>query len=107
MEYGGEYVGGITEIIEGFLAGDGGSEGSRGVGSSGGVSSGGVRVREILPLEILVDGKHWRYAPCYVTLGLLAEASEIMDGDRVRKSLNTGKRSTLFADGGGVLVFEE
>lgn len=47
MEYGGEYVGGITEIIEGFLAGDGGSEGSRGVGSSGGVSSGGVRVREI------------------------------------------------------------
>ena len=101
VEYGGEYVGGITEIIEGFLAGDGGSEGSRGAGSSGGAScagsSGVARVREIWPLEILADGKHWRYAPCYVTLGLLAEASEIMDGDRVRKSLNTGKRGPLYS----------
>lgn len=97
VEYGGEYVGGITEIIEGFLAGGDGSEDSRGAGSSGGVSSGGARVREIWPLEILVDGEHWRYAPCYVTLGLLAEASEIMDGDRVRKSLNTGKRGPLYS----------
>lgn len=102
VEYGGEYVGGITEIIEGFLAEGDGSGRSRGAGSSGGVSSGagspgGARVREIWPLEILVDGKHWRYAPCYVTLGLLAEASEIMDGDRVRKSLNTGKRGPLYS----------
>lgn len=89
--------GGIMEIIEGFLAGGDGSEDSRGAGSSGGVSSGGARVREIWPLEILVDGEHWRYAPCYVTLGLLAEASEIMDGDRVRKSLNTGKRGPLYS----------
>lgn len=111
VEYGGEYVGGIMEIIEGFLAGGAGPSGasttsagdvsssttSAGVVSSGAASSGAARVREIWPLEILVDGEHWRYAPCYVTLGLLAEASEIMDGDRVRKSLNTGKRGPLYS----------
>lgn len=76
VEYGGEYLGGITEIIEKFQEGT---------------------TREIYPLEVRVDGKHWRYAPCYVTAGLLAEASEIMDGDQVRKSLNTGKRGPLYS----------
>lgn len=76
VEYGGEYVGGIMEIIEKFSAGE---------------------VSEIYPLEVLVDDKHWRYAPCYATVGMLAEASELMDGDRVRKSLNTGKRGPLYS----------
>lgn len=92
VEYGGEYVGGIAEIIEKFLAGDSSEDSGSGVGA--GVGSG---VTEIYPLEVLVDGEHWRYAPCYVTAGLLAEASEIMDGDQVRKSLNTGKRGPLYS----------
>lgn len=89
VEYGGEYVGGITEIIEKFLAvsGDAGREDYVGADFVG----------EIYPLEILVDGEHWRYAPCYVTAGLLAEASELMDDDKVRKSLNTGKRGPLYS----------
>lgn len=91
VEYGGEYVGGITEIIEKFLAGEGvvGAEAQSEMGRSA--------VAEIYPLEILVDGEHWRYAPCYVTAGLLAEASELMDDDKVRKSLNTGKRGPLYS----------
>ena len=76
VEYGGEYIGGVQEIVEKFLAG---SE------------------EKIYPLEILVNGEHWRYAPCYATVGLLAEASEIMDGDKIRKSLNTGKRGPLYS----------
>lgn len=89
VEYGGEYVGGITEIIEGVSASSA-DDGS-------GVSHDAARVREIWPLEVLVDGEHWRYAPCYATVGLLAEASEIMDGDQVRKSLNTGKRGVVYS----------
>lgn len=108
VEYGGEYVGGIEEIVEKFLSGsvsggsgavDSGSGGS-GSGGSGGsadfVGSAGF-VGKIYPLEVLVDGEHWRYAPCYATLGLLAEASEMMDGGKMRKSLNTGKRGPLYS----------
>lgn len=98
VEYGGEYVRGIEEIVEKFLVSESAAvsvdEGSTGraefVGSAGFVG-------EIYPLEVLVDGKHWRYVPCYATLGLLSEASEIMDGDRMRKSLNTGKRGPLYS----------
>lgn len=54
-------------------------------------------VGEIYPLEVLVNGEHWRYAPCYVTVGLLAEATELMDDEKVRKKLNTGKRGTLYS----------
>lgn len=103
VEYGGEYVGGIEEIVEKFLSGSGesgslGSGGRAGVGSVSRASVGPVgSVGEVFPLEVLVDGKHWRYAPCYATLGLLAEASEMMDGDRMRKSLNTGKRGPLYS----------
>lgn len=105
VEYGGEYVRGIEEIVEKFLSGSV-SGGSGVVGSgSGGSGSGGSAdfvgsagfVGKIYPLEVLVDGKHWRYAPCYATLGLLAEASEMMDGGKMRKSLNTGKRGPLYS----------
>lgn len=91
VEYGGEYVGGIEEIVEKFLAGEGV------VGAEAQSEKGKSAVAEIYPLEILVDGEHWRYAPCYVTAGLLAEASELMDDDKVRKSLNTGKRRPLYS----------
>lgn len=92
VEYGGEYVRGIEEIVEKFLAasGDVADAGREGY-------AGADFVREIYPLEVLVDGEHWRYAPCYATLGLLAEASEMMDDEQVRKSLNTGKRGPLYS----------
>lgn len=54
-------------------------------------------IKELYPLEVLVDGRHWRYAPCYVTVGLLAEATQIFDEPKVRKSLETGKRGPVFS----------
>ncbi len=116
VEYGGEYVGGLDEIVKRFVASsvedvetveeaggpDADEVGDVDEGSGRGAvvghgSASSVGIREIYPLEILVDGEHWRYAPCYATLGLLAEATELMDGDRVRKSLNTGKRGALYS----------
>lgn len=76
VDFGGEYVGGVKEIIEKFQEG---------------------KVAELHPLEVKVDGKHWRYAPCYVTLGLLAEAAAVMEEPKVRKKLQTGKRGALFS----------
>lgn len=76
VEYGGEYVGGVTEIIERYEAGE---------------------VKEIYPLEAVVDGKHWRYAPCYLSLGLFAESTAVFDEPKVREKLKTGKKRMFFS----------
>lgn len=76
VEYGGEYVGGVTEIVEKFVEG---------------------KVKEIYPLEVRVNGEHWRYAPCYVTLGLFAESVAVFDEEKVRKKLRTGKKGLVFS----------
>lgn len=76
VEYGGEYVGGVTEIVECYEAG---------------------KLREIYPLEAKVDGKHWRYAPCYLSLGLFAESTTVFDEPKVRDKLKTGKKHLLFS----------
>ena len=41
------------------------------------------------PFDIIVDGKHWRYATCYVTIGMTAEAVYIYDEPKMRKKLKT------------------
>lgn len=46
------------------------------------------------PLEILVDGKFFRYAPCYVTIGMTAEAVEIFDDEKIRKQMQKGHKSS-------------
>ena len=46
------------------------------------------------PLEILVDGKHYRYATCYTTIGMTAEAVELFDDSKVRKGLQKGHKSS-------------
>jgi len=76
VEYGGEYVGGVTEIVERFEAG---------------------KTKEIYPLEVRLDGKHWRYAPCYVSLGLFAESTAVFDEPKVREKLKTGKKHMVFS----------
>lgn len=50
--------------------------------------------REFYPLEILVDGKFFRYAMCYVTIGMTAEAVELFDDEDVRKKLQRGSKSS-------------
>ena len=50
--------------------------------------------QKLYPLEIRVDGKHWRYATCYVTIGMTAEAVPLFDEPKIRKSLQKGHKSS-------------
>lgn len=43
----------------------------------------------LYPLDIIVDGKHWRYATCYVTIGMTAEAVKLYDTQKMRRKLKT------------------
>lgn len=67
---------GIAEILESYDAG---------------------RVRKLYPLEAQIDGKHFRYAACYFTVGMFAESTEIFDKPVMRKGLQTGKKSLVFS----------
>lgn len=48
----------------------------------------------LYPLEIHVDGKFFRYATCYVTIGMTAEACELFDEPKFRKSMQKGHKSS-------------
>jgi len=52
-------------------------------------------IREVYPLEILVDGEHLRYGLGYFTVGLLAEAAKMFDRRNVRRELRKGKRGLV------------
>lgn len=67
---------GITEIIARFERGS---------------------VCEIWPLEVMVDGKHWRYALCYLTAGMMAEATAVFESPKIRRKLMTGRRGLIFS----------
>lgn len=51
--------------------------------------------RRVYPLEILVDGRHFRYAISYMTIGMMAEATKVFDDRRVRKNLKKGRRKVF------------
>lgn len=53
--------------------------------------------RKIYPLEALVNGKHYRYAACYFTIGMFAESTEIFDKPAQRKHLQKGKKSLIYS----------
>ncbi len=56
--------------------------------------------RDFYPLEILVDGKFFRYATCYVTIGMTAEAVHIYDSPKMRAKLKTkfGRKISSYTD---------
>lgn len=56
-------------------------------------ASGGV----LYPLEALVNGKHFRYAACYFTVGMFAESTEIFDTTSIRRKLQEGDRTAFFS----------
>lgn len=56
-----------------------------------------AKTEEVWPLDCSVNGKHWRYANCYVTVGLLAESCEVFDEPKTRKTLRKGGKKTLFS----------
>jgi len=51
------------------------------------VFGGGVKTQRLYPLEIIADDKFVRYATCYVTIGMTAEAVKIYDEVKMRKIL--------------------
>ena len=53
-----------------------------------------AKTTKLWPLEVLVDGKHLRYSTCYTTIGMMAEATELFDNKKVRKSLRKGHKSS-------------
>lgn len=54
-------------------------------------------VKSVYPLEVKVDGKHWRYALGYVTVGMLAASTTVFEEPKVRKKLQTGKTGRFFS----------
>ncbi len=55
------------------------------------------RMRKLYPMEMLVNGKHFRYASCYFTIGMFAESTEIFDKPATRKALQKGNKSLGFS----------
>ena len=51
-------------------------------------------IKKLYPLDILVDKKHFRFASCYVTIGMTAAAVHIFDEPKIRRSLQKGRRNS-------------
>lgn len=66
VEYGDEYLGGVAEIVRKFDKGE---------------------IKDYYPLKVSVDGRLWRYAACYTTLGMAAEATELFDQEEMRAKI--------------------
>ena len=49
----------------------------------------GPAQRTLYPLEIIIDGKLFRYATCYVTIGMTAAAVSLYDSPKMRAKLKT------------------
>ncbi len=52
------------------------------------------QAKQLYPLEVIIDDKHWRYAMCYVTIGMTAESVELFDEPKIRKKMQEGHRSS-------------
>lgn len=44
---------------------------------------------KLYPLDIIIDGHHWRYATCYITIGMMGEAVKLYDTPKLRRKLKT------------------
>ena len=53
--------------------------------------------RPLCPLEIRVNGRHWRYAASYLTVGLFAESTQVFDQPAVRKFLQKHGKNLFFS----------
>ncbi len=58
--------------------------------TQGGKARQNFRTKNFYPLEIYIDGKFFRYATCYATIGMTAEAVYIYDQPTMRRKLKTG-----------------
>ncbi len=51
-------------------------------------------IKTLYPLDVIVNGGHWRYASGYVTIGMTATACAIFDEPKFRKSMQKGHKSS-------------
>ena len=65
-----------------------------------GIFSKKSKSEKFYPLEIIVDGKLFRYATCYVTIGMTAEAVKLYDEPEMRKKLkhNYGRSVSSYTE---------
>lgn len=49
---------------------------------------------KLYPLSIFVNDEFWRFATCYVTIGMTAEAVELFDEPKFRKYMQKGHKSS-------------
>ena len=50
------------------------------------------KTKKLYPLDISVNEKHFRFASCYTSIGMMAEAVEIFDNKKIRAKLRKGHR---------------
>jgi diacylglycerol kinase family enzyme len=61
------------------------------------LEAGDETVEEAWPMEMLIDGEHFRYGVCYFTVGMFAEATEIFDLKDNRDYLKAKKGSISYS----------
>lgn len=54
-----------------------------------------AETKKLFPLDIIVDDCHFRYASCYATVGMMAEAVELFDSKKVRTGLRKRKNRAV------------
>lgn len=57
-------------------------------------------IQKFYPLEIIVDDKFFRYATCYITIGMMADSVQIYDQPKMRKKLKKsfGRKISSYTD---------
>ncbi len=54
-----------------------------------------AETKKLYPLDVIVNDEHFRYASCYVTVGMMAEAVELFDSKKVRTGLRKKKNRAV------------
>ncbi|MDO4741954.1 MAG: diacylglycerol kinase family protein [Candidatus Saccharibacteria bacterium] len=52
------------------------------------------KATKFYPLSVFINGKFWRFAPCYVTIGMTAEATEVFGDAKTRQAIKKKHKSS-------------
>ena len=55
------------------------------------------KVQDLYPLEAYADGKFYKYAACYFTIGMFAESTEEFNAKDTRDNLKKGKKGMFYS----------
>ena len=54
-------------------------------------------IQKMYPLESYIDGKFYKYAACYFTIGMFAESTEEFNAKDTRDNLKKGKKGMIYS----------